>query len=39
MATARDTPELFTTRAILASYNTSVSDLNNDIIKIISDDL
>ena len=39
MATARDTPELFATRAILASHNTSVSDLNNDIIGIMGGDL
>jgi len=33
MAMARETPEIFADRAILASHNTSVVELNNDILK------
>jgi ATP-dependent exoDNAse (exonuclease V) alpha subunit len=30
---ARETPKIFADRAILASHNTSVAELNNDILK------
>ena len=38
MAVARKTPELFAERAILASHNTSVSELNNDVLQTIGGD-
>jgi hypothetical protein len=38
MARARETPELFAERAILASHNTSVAELNGDILQIIGGD-
>jgi hypothetical protein len=36
MERARETPELFAERAILASHNTSVADLNSDILRLMS---
>ena len=36
MAMVRETPEIFADRAILASHNTSVAELNNDILKTMS---
>ena len=38
MARARETPELFAERAILASHNTSVAELNSDILQIMGGD-
>jgi hypothetical protein len=38
MARARETPELFADRAILASHNTSVAELNGDILQIMGGD-
>jgi hypothetical protein len=38
MARARETPELFAERAILASHNTSVAELNSDILQIMGSD-
>lgn len=38
MATARETPELFADRAILASHNTSVAELNSDILRMMDGD-
>jgi len=35
---ARNTPELFAQRALLASHNTSVSELNNDILATMGGD-
>jgi len=35
---ARETPEIFANRAILALYNTSVVELNSNILKIIDND-
>jgi hypothetical protein len=38
MACARETPELFAKRAILASHNTSVAELNGDVLQIMGGD-
>jgi hypothetical protein len=35
---ARETPEIFADRVILASHNTSVAKLNNNVLKTINDD-
>jgi hypothetical protein len=35
---ARETPEIFANRVILASHNTSVAELNSDILKMIGGD-